>query len=206
MELVLGIKNMKDFRDYKILLEASYFERYKSYLSSNKSNIFLKIFEIERIQIEEVFFSLVSIKYNEGEDLYINKKIFNIESTPQLFELKTKGQIYNFIDKSHFMSGFLISLFLLNDNERKYFIEELRSTNLNLNFPFRFDRNIKFALMCSTKIIINVLLNYNKKYNTDFFITETYFSDGEEFCVIEISSGSSLDLFCLGISYFIAQL
>src|SRR5688572_291073 len=118
------MNTLRTIETYRILIGQSIAE-YKS---------FGETFEIEKTQIEKYELSALKIKYLPEENIRIQKEIFDLNSSPQMFHLKTEEEIFNFIDFSHFAAGLKLSM-SLNGDEKIDFIDTVRKLNKDFNKP-----------------------------------------------------------------------
>jgi len=196
MVMELDVNNINDFINYKVLLEELFFIRFEVV---KKLNFYSEEFKIDRIEILNNFFSIVEVNYRRNTDLIIEKEIFDFHSNPQLFELNTKGKIFNFINNSHFSVGFSICLHFIHEIENAFkFIKNAITINNQYNSPVQSLNAFCFLINSDFEICNKIVQSYNKIYESSFSIIENYNQEGESFCIIELKSGSALDIFCFG--------
>ena len=188
------MNTLRNIEAYQILIRQSVAE----------SKFLEETFKIEKNRIDNHELFALKIKYLPEEIIRIQKEIFDPNSSPQIFHLKTEEEIFNFIDFSHFTAGLKLAM-SLNRDEKIDFIDKVRKLNLDFNKPTNLIKPIFFVLMVNPEICKTKMAEYNLKYKTDFRIVENYNLEGEEFCVIRLNSGNALDLFCFGLYFMLSQ-
>ncbi|QTD37749.1 hypothetical protein JL193_00075 [Polaribacter batillariae] len=195
------------FKRDKVLLEKDIYENINKIICSSKSKNYQSSFSLKKEQLNYRKFTTIYFNYEEGERLtFKNGKLFDMYSNPQVFNLKTTGKIYNFINKSPFKAGLKIGYYLseLGKLNLKYILE-IKQLNAKFNTTIKLDNTFNFVLMTNEDLISKAISFYDKNFNVNFKIKETFNLDGEQFCIVNISNGNIIDIFCLGICMLLQQ-
>ena len=120
--------------------------------------------------------------------------------------LKSKEIIYNFIEKSHFSAGFYVAFYLHEKGLlNKDSIKEVKDLNKS-NDPPILKKGFNFELIAVEEIFDHAVNVYNKEYENIFKIKEAFDQEGQDFFIVNISNGSIIDIFCLGICMLLVQI